>query len=70
MDFVIVSDDVLRMSLLTLIYRATPPPPSNSRATFIPECIDAARATLQRHQDCMDLLGKDNTLYFPSYVHW
>ncbi|KAF4963536.1 hypothetical protein FSARC_8473 [Fusarium sarcochroum] len=70
MDFVIVSDDVLRMSLLTLIYRATPPPPGNSRATFIPECIDAARATLQRHQDCMDLLGKDNTLYFPSYVHW
>ncbi|RGP59628.1 hypothetical protein FLONG3_11144 [Fusarium longipes] len=69
MDFILISDDVLRLSLLTLIYRATPAPPG-SRATFIPECIEAARATLQRHQDCMDLLGRDNVLYFPSYVHW
>lgn len=69
MDFVIVSDDVLRLSLLTLIYRASPLP-ANSRSTFIPECVEAARATLQRHQDCMDLLGKDNSFYFPSYVHW
>ncbi|KAF4973961.1 hypothetical protein FZEAL_9089 [Fusarium zealandicum] len=69
MDFVVVSDDVLRLSLLTLIYRASPLP-ANSRATFVPECVKAARATLQRHQDCMDLLGKDNSFYFPSYVHW
>ncbi|CAF3588236.1 unnamed protein product, partial [Fusarium graminearum] len=68
-EFIIISDDVLRLSLLTLIYRATPAPPG-SRVTFIPECIEAARATLQRHQDCMDLLGRDNALYFPSYVHW
>ncbi|KAM0473748.1 hypothetical protein ACHAP7_008080 [Fusarium lateritium] len=68
-DFVLISDDVLRLSLRTLIYRATPSPP-NSRGTFIPECVEAARATLQRHQDCMDLLGQDNTIYFPSYVHW
>ncbi|GKU01982.1 hypothetical protein FLAG1_03094 [Fusarium langsethiae] len=68
-EFIIISDDVLRLSLLTLIYRATPAP-SGSQVTFITECIDAARATLQRHQDCMDLLGRDNALYFPSYVHW
>ncbi|KAM0239183.1 hypothetical protein ACHAPO_003154 [Fusarium lateritium] len=68
-EFIIISDDVLRLSLLTLIYRATPAP-SGSRGTFIPECIEAARATLQRHQDCMNLLGRDNALYFPSYVHW
>ncbi|KAL4723265.1 hypothetical protein ACLX1H_009755 [Fusarium chlamydosporum] len=68
-DFILISDDVLRLSLLTLIYRATPAP-LGSRITFIPECIEAARATLQRHQDCMDLLGRDNALYFPSYVHW
>ncbi|KAJ4024118.1 hypothetical protein NW766_000350 [Fusarium irregulare] len=68
-DFILISDDVLRLSLLTLVYRATPAPPG-SRVTFIPECIEAARATLQRHQDCMDLLGHDNVLYFPSYVHW
>ncbi|KAF5532730.1 hypothetical protein FPHYL_13717 [Fusarium phyllophilum] len=68
-DFILISDDVLRLSLLTLIYRATPGPP-NSKVTFIPECIEAARATLHRHQDCMDLLGRDNTVYFPSYVHW
>ncbi|KAF4999996.1 hypothetical protein FGRMN_2077 [Fusarium graminum] len=68
-DFILISDDVLRLSLRTLIYRATPAPP-HSRGIFIPECIEAARATLQRHQDCMDLLGRDNTMYFPSYVSW
>ncbi|KAM0343698.1 hypothetical protein ACHAPU_008289 [Fusarium lateritium] len=68
-NFILISDDVLRLSLRTLIYRATPAPP-NSRGTFILECVEAARATLQRHQDCMNLLGRDNTMYFPSYVSW
>ncbi|KAF5658365.1 C6 transcription factor [Fusarium heterosporum] len=49
-DFILISDDVLRLSLRTLIYRATPAPPN--------------------FRDCMDLLGRDNTMYFPSYVSW
>ncbi|KAM5383562.1 hypothetical protein ACJZ2D_002011 [Fusarium nematophilum] len=70
LDFIVVSDDVLRLSLLTLVYRASPLP-ANSQSTFIPECVQSARATLQRHQDCMELLSRDSvSFYFPSYVNW
>ncbi|KAF7550475.1 hypothetical protein G7046_g8006 [Stylonectria norvegica] len=72
MDFLSMSDSVLRLSLLTLVHRATPLP-LPSTTTFSPDCIDAARATLQRHQDCMAVMNKISSgasAYFPSYVHW
>ncbi|KAI5461500.1 fungal-specific transcription factor domain-containing protein [Mariannaea sp. PMI_226] len=68
-EFITISDDVLRLSLLTLAYRASPPPPG-SRTPFVPECIEAARATLQRHQDCMAIVQNAHALYFHSYIHW
>ncbi|KAK7432494.1 hypothetical protein QQZ08_001059 [Neonectria magnoliae] len=68
-QFISFSDDVLRLSLLTLAYRASPPQ-EGSRSTFVPKCIEAARATLQRHQECMNCLIATNAHYFPSYVHW
>ncbi|KAH6972727.1 hypothetical protein BKA56DRAFT_493048 [Ilyonectria sp. MPI-CAGE-AT-0026] len=64
-----LSDDVLRLSLLTLAYRATRSPES-TQSTFVPECIEAARATLQRHQQYMACLQSTVPYYFPSYVHW
>lgn len=67
--FVAISDDVIRLSLLTLVYRASPTPPDSSMP-FIPECIEAARATLKRHQDCMSAIGSVHSVHFPSYVHW
>ncbi|KAF9874828.1 hypothetical protein CkaCkLH20_07522 [Colletotrichum karsti] len=69
MDFFNVSDEVLRLSLLTIIYRAVPSPPG-SPTTFGTECIDAARATLQRHQDCMEIMAKDGYYLFPMYMNW
>ncbi|KAF4824186.1 putative transcriptional regulatory protein [Colletotrichum siamense] len=69
MDFFNVSDEVLRLSLLTIIYRAVPSPPG-SPTTFSTECIDAARATLQRHQDCMKIMAKDGYYLFPMYMNW
>ncbi|KAF6834065.1 fungal specific transcription factor domain-containing protein [Colletotrichum plurivorum] len=69
MDFFNVSDEVLRLSLLTIIYRAVPSPPG-SQTTFSTECIDAARATLQRHQDCMEIMAKDGYYLFPMYMNW
>ncbi|ROT38994.1 fungal-specific transcription factor domain-containing protein [Sodiomyces alkalinus F11] len=68
-EFFLVSDDVLYLSLLTLVYRAAPRPAS-SPTTFSDECIKAARATLARHQDCMEVLEKSNSIFFPTYVHW
>ncbi|KAH7165838.1 hypothetical protein EDB81DRAFT_780508 [Dactylonectria macrodidyma] len=71
MQFICISDDVLRLSLLTLTYRASPVP-EGSRTTFVPECTEAARATLQRHQECMALVENESAsaLYFLAYVHW
>lgn len=68
-QFISISDDVLRLSLLTLAYRASPPAPG-SRTPFVPECIEAARATLQRHQDCINLVKDAHALYFHAYIHW
>ncbi|GJC93473.1 fungal specific transcription factor [Colletotrichum higginsianum] len=69
MDFFNVSDEVLRLSLLTIIYRAVPSPPGSS-TTFSTECIGAARATLKRHEDCMAIMAKDGYYLFPMYMNW
>lgn len=68
-EFIITSDAVLRLSLLTLVYRAVPHPPG-SRTTFRPECIQAARATLERHQRCMTVVAKSKFSLFSIYMHW
>ncbi|KAI8713442.1 Zn(2)-C6 fungal-type domain-containing protein [Fusarium sp. LHS14.1] len=69
MDFYYISDDVLRLSLLTLIYRAAPREPGASTA-FSPSCLDAARAALTRHQDCMAVVSRAGGTYLSTYVHW
>lgn len=68
-EFIVGSDAVLRLSLLTLVYRAVPHP-AGSRTTFRPECIQAARATLERHQRCMDVVLKSEFGLFSIYMHW
>ena len=69
MDFYAISDDILRLSLLTNIYRAAPRA-VNSPTTFSLDCVGVARATLERHQDCMAVIHRTNEIYFPTYVHW
>jgi hypothetical protein len=64
-----ISDHVLRLSLLTLVHRALPNP-SGSPTTFSSECIRAARATLDLHQDCMAVVEKSNLGLFSTYMHW
>lgn len=69
LNFFKTSDDVLRLSLLTLVYRAAPQP-ANSISTFNHNCLEAARNTLDRHLDCMALLQqKGGENYFSTYVH-
>ena len=68
-DFYIKSDKVSRYSVLTLIYRAIPPPPGSSSA-FIPDCIESARAALEAHQVCMTKLKESNEVLKCSYMHW
>ncbi|RTE75149.1 hypothetical protein BHE90_010393 [Fusarium euwallaceae] len=69
MDFYYISDDVQRLSLLTLTYRAAPRE-SGTSTTFSSSCLDAARATLARHQDCITVVNKSGGTYLSTYVHW
>ncbi|KAK4184954.1 putative transcriptional regulatory protein [Podospora australis] len=68
-EFCILSDSVLRLSILTLIHRAVPNP-AGSPTTFSVECIQAARQTLARHQDCMAIVERSNCGLFSTYMHW
>ncbi|KAK4164052.1 putative transcriptional regulatory protein [Cladorrhinum sp. PSN259] len=64
-----ISDHVLRLSLLTLTYRAVPNP-VGSPTTFSIECIQAARQTLARHEDCMAIVERSDCGLFSTYMSW
>ncbi|KAJ5786105.1 transcriptional regulator family: Fungal Specific TF [Penicillium pulvis] len=64
-------DKVSRLSMLTLIYRAIPAPAgTGSSSTFIPECVETARAALEHHQMCFGTIGENNKIMQRSYMHW
>ncbi|KAL4918447.1 hypothetical protein BDW62DRAFT_200827 [Aspergillus aurantiobrunneus] len=62
-------DQVCRFSLLTLIYRAIPPP-AGTPGTFVRECVETARAALESHKLCMSLLAEASAALKLSYLHW
>ncbi|KGO36053.1 Transcription factor, fungi [Penicillium expansum] len=64
------SDEVIRLSMLTLIYRAMPPDP-NSGTTFSLECITSARCALESHQAFIRGFGlQASSLLLSTYVNW
>ncbi|CAH0004382.1 unnamed protein product [Clonostachys byssicola] len=50
LDFISASDEVLYLSILTLIHRASPPT-QESEQSFTEECLLHARAALSRHNE-------------------
>ncbi|KAJ5325180.1 uncharacterized protein N7506_008282 [Penicillium brevicompactum] len=67
-EFTTASDEVMRLSMLTLIYRAMPQGPG-SRTTFGPECITSARCALESHQAVVRAFGmQDSPLLLSSYT--
>ncbi|KAL4929699.1 putative C6 transcription factor [Aspergillus undulatus] len=62
-------DEVCRLSLLCLIYRAIPPQ-SGTPGTFVQECIESARGALLSHKSCMSLLKDTTAALKLSYLHW
>ncbi|KAJ5708899.1 transcriptional regulator family: Fungal Specific TF [Penicillium malachiteum] len=65
------TDKVSRLAILTLIYRAIPASAeSGSSSTFIPECVETARAALEHHQDCVGSLKETSEIIRCSYMHW
>ncbi|CAI7599131.1 unnamed protein product [Penicillium viridicatum] len=68
--FISASDEVLRLSILTLIYRAMPPEP-NSETTFGLDCITSARCALESHQAFIRGFGMQaSSLLLSEYVNW
>ncbi|KZN93508.1 putative transcriptional regulatory protein [Penicillium chrysogenum] len=69
-QFIAASDEVLRLSILTLIYRAMPPDPG-SRTTFGPECITSARCALEAHKAIVrGFEMHESSLLLSGYVNW
>ncbi|KAJ5197022.1 hypothetical protein N7449_007501 [Penicillium cf. viridicatum] len=69
-NFIYASDEVLRLSMLTLIYRAMPPEP-NSGTTFGLDCITSARCALESHQAFIRGFGMQaSSLLLSEYVNW
>ncbi|KAF4295987.1 hypothetical protein KXW28_003461 [Aspergillus fumigatus] len=65
------SDRVVGLSLLTLIYRSIAPEKPSTSA-FCQECIDAARETLQEHDQCVAVINKaqGKTVFLEAYINW
>ncbi|KAJ6156402.1 hypothetical protein N7497_005287 [Penicillium chrysogenum] len=69
-QFIAASDEVLRLSILTLIYRAMPPDPG-SRTTFGPECITSARCALEAHKAIVrGFEMHESSLLLSGYMNW
>ncbi|KPA35814.1 transcription factor [Fusarium langsethiae] len=56
-NFFYVSDNVLRL-------------PPGSATTFNSDCITAARATLEKHEECIALIQRSVAPYLTIYIHW
>ncbi|KAL4758282.1 Zn(II)2Cys6 transcription factor [Aspergillus foveolatus] len=64
-----ISEDVLRQSMLTLIYRAMPAQ-TGSSSTFNEECLDTARAALEGHQSFIREFGTTDTELLSGHIMW
>ncbi|KAJ5355961.1 hypothetical protein N7517_010570 [Penicillium concentricum] len=68
--FISASDEVLRLSMLTLIYRAMPPEPNSGTSSSL-ECITSARCALESHQAFIRDVGMRGTsLHLSAYINW
>ncbi|CAH0035756.1 unnamed protein product [Clonostachys rhizophaga] len=65
LDFISASDEVLYLSILTLIHRASPPT-HESEQSFTEECLLHARAALSRHNE-VDISQAPLLL---TYMNW
>ncbi|KAL4753692.1 hypothetical protein BDW72DRAFT_201388 [Aspergillus terricola var. indicus] len=64
-----ISEDVLRQSMLTLIYRAMPVQ-TGSSSTFNEECLETARAALEGHQSFILEFGTTDAALLSGHITW
>ncbi|KAJ3547328.1 hypothetical protein NM208_g1568 [Fusarium decemcellulare] len=63
------SDNVTYLSVSTLIHRAVPCQ-TNSATIFTDDCIASARAALEAHDKCTQMLDKGRPLLLSTYLSW
>ncbi|KAK4194932.1 hypothetical protein QBC40DRAFT_317728 [Triangularia verruculosa] len=69
MKLVFFSEEVLFLSILTLILKAMPPDDGSS-TIFSAECISTARTGLEKHQLFTEAIGLDKGHHIDIYVNW
>lgn len=69
MELVFFSEEVLFLSILTLILKALPPDDGSS-THFAGECINTARKGLERHERFIATIGLDKGHHIDIYVNW
>jgi hypothetical protein len=69
MELVFFSEEVLYLSILTLILKALPPDDGSS-THFAAECIATARRGLESHNQFTAAIGLDKGHYIDVYVNW
>jgi hypothetical protein len=69
LDMCDMSDEVLYLTLLTMILRAVPPP-LGARTSFVDECITSARQALKKHCETVSIIRPDANVLVDTYVKW
>ena len=64
------ANEVVYLSLLTLIYRAGPVSPSEGGSPFGEDCVAAARAALQAHHLCSTKYRENLEFAWGIYLSW
>ncbi|KAI9042965.1 fungal specific transcription factor domain-containing protein [Aspergillus affinis] len=63
-----MTDEVLRLSMITLVYRAMPP--TDGSSTLHNECILSARAALEHHMSFINHFGAFDSVALSGHVTW
>ncbi|PLB53981.1 hypothetical protein P170DRAFT_451884 [Aspergillus steynii IBT 23096] len=67
--FISASDDITRLTMLTLVHRAMPVG-RDSVTTFNRDCVSSARAALERHRAFITELGIAGSPHVSTYINW
>lgn len=67
--FYFASDEMIRLSMLTLIHRAMPMQ-QDSITTFNNDCILSARAALENHLQIVTKIGAQDSSMLSIYINW
>lgn len=68
MEFLLLSQEIVRMSLLTLVYRAAPRLAMPSSSAFNEQCMTKARSSLERLECYLEML-KAETERRPATIY-